>query len=92
MKKLECIIRPSKLEKVKEVLSSVGVRKMTVSEVRGFGRSREYNEFYITSGQTIDFVPKLKIETVVAEENVDKIVRAVQRAVSTTNPTTRSIL
>ena len=92
MKKIECIIRPSKLEKVKEALSSVGVRKMTVSEIRGFERSREYNEFYIASGQTIDFVQKLKIETVVAEENVDKVVKAVQQAASTTNSKTTSIL
>ena len=92
MKKIECIIRPSKLEQVKKALSSVGVGKMTVSEVRGFGRSHEYNEFYIASGQTIDFVPKLKIETVVAEENVDKVVKAVQQAAATTNSKTTSIL
>jgi nitrogen regulatory protein P-II 1 len=83
MKKLECIIRPFKLEEVKEALSNVGVRGMTVSEVRGFGRSRGHTELYRGSEYTIEFVPKLKIEIVVAEENVDKVVEAVQQAAST---------
>ncbi len=83
MKKLECIIRPFKLEEVKEALSSVGVRGMTVSEVRGFGRSRGHTELYRGSDSTIEFVPKLKIEIVVAEENVDKVVEAVQQAAAT---------
>jgi len=83
MKKLECIIRPFKLEEVKEALSSVGVRGMTVSEVRGFGRSRGHTELYRGSEYTIEFVPKLKIEIVVAEENVDKVVEAVREAAST---------
>ena len=83
MKKLECIIRPFKLEEVKEALSNVGVRGMTVSEVRGFGRSRGHTELYRGSEYTIEFVPKLKIEIVVAEENVDKVVEAVQLAAST---------
>ncbi len=83
MKKLECIIRPFKLEEVKEALSSVGVRGMTVSEVRGFGRSRGHTELYRGSEYTIEFVPKLKLEIVVAEENVDKVVEAVQQAAST---------
>ncbi len=83
MKKLECIIRPFKLEEVKEALSSVGVRGMTVSEVRGFGRSRGHTELYRGSEYTIEFVPKLKLEIVVAEENVDKVVEAVQQAAAT---------
>ncbi len=83
MKKLECIIRPFKLEEIKEALSNVGVRGMTVSEVRGFGRSRGHTELYRGSEYTIEFVPKLKIEIVVAEENVDKVVEAVQTAAST---------
>ena len=83
MKKLECIIRPFKLEEVKEALSNVGVRGMTVSEVRGFGRSRGHTELYRGSEYTIEFVPKLKIEIVVAEENVDKVVEAVQQTAAT---------
>jgi nitrogen regulatory protein P-II 1 len=83
MKKLECIIRPFKLEEVKDALNNVGVRGMTVSEVRGFGRSRGHTELYRGSEYTIEFVPKLKLEIVVEEENVDKVIEAVQQAAST---------
>jgi nitrogen regulatory protein P-II 1 len=83
VKKLECIIRPFKLEEVKEALNNVGVRGMTVSEVRGFGRSRGHTELYRGSEYTIEFVPKLKLEVIVAEENVDKVIETVQQAAST---------
>lgn len=83
MKKLECIIRPFKLEEVKEALNSVGVRGMTVSEIRGFGRSRGHTELYRGSEYTIEFVPKLKLEIVVSEENIDQVIEAVQHAAST---------
>lgn len=83
MTKLECIIRPFKLEEVKEALSNVGVRGMTVSEVRGFGRSRGHTELYRGSEYTIEFVPKLKIEIVVDDENVNKVIDAVQEAAAT---------
>lgn len=83
MKKLECIIRPFKLEEVKEALNNVGVRGITVSEIRGFGRSRGHTELYRGSEYTIEFVPKLKLEIVVAEENVDKVIEAVQQSAST---------
>ena len=83
MKKLECIVRPFKLEEVKEALNNVGVRGMTVSEIRGFGRSRGHTELYRGSEYTIEFVPKLKLEIVVAEENVDKVIEAVQQSAST---------
>ena len=83
MKKLECIIRPFKLEEVKEALNNVGVRGMTVSEIRGFGRSRGHTELYRGSEYTIEFVPKLKPEIVVPEENIDQVIEAVQQAAST---------
>ena len=83
MKKIECIIRPFKLDEVKEALNSVGVHGMTVSEVRGFGRSRGHTELYRGSEYTIEFVPKLKLEIVVAEENVDNVIEAVQQSAST---------
>ena len=83
MKKLECIIRPFKLDEVKEALNGVGVHGMTVSEVRGFGRSRGHTELYRGSEYTIEFVPKLKLEIVVAEENVDNVIEAVQQSAST---------
>ena len=83
MKKLECIIRPFKLEEVKEALTNVGIRGMTVSEVRGFGRSRGHTELYRGSEYTIEFVPKLKLEIVVAEEDLDHALEAVQQSAST---------
>ncbi len=83
MKKLECIIRPFKLEEVKEALTNIGIRGMTVSEVRGFGRSRGHTELYRGSEYTIEFVPKLKLEIVVAEEDLDQALEAVQRSAST---------
>ena len=82
MKKLECIIRPFKLDEVKEALTNVGVHGMTVSEVRGFGRSRGHTELYRGSEYTIEFVPKLKLEIVVADENVDNVIEAVQQSAS----------
>ena len=83
MKKLECIIRPFKLEEVKEALTNIGIRGMTVSEVRGFGRSRGHTELYRGSEYTIEFVPKLKLEIVVAEEDLDQALEVVQRSAST---------
>jgi len=83
VKKLECIIRPFKLEEVKEALTNVGIRGMTVSEVRGFGRSRGHTELYRGSEYTIEFVPKLKLEIVVAEEDLDQAIEAVQQSAST---------
>jgi len=83
MKKLECIIRPFKLEEVKEALTNVGVQGMTISEVRGFGRSRGHTELYRGSEYTIEFVPKLKLEIVVADEKVDEVIEAVQEAGTT---------
>ena len=83
MTKLECIIRPFKLEEVKEALTQVGVQGMTVSEVRGFGRSRGHTELYRGSEYTIEFVPKLKLDIVVSEENVDQVIEAVQQSAST---------
>ena len=83
MKKLECIIRPFKLEGVKESLTNIGIRGMTVSEVRGFGRSRGHTELYRGSEYTIEFVPKLKIEIVVPEEDVDKAIEAIKESAAT---------
>ena len=83
MKKLECIIRPFKLEGGKESLTNIGIRAMTVSEVRGFGRSRGHTELYRGSEYTIEFVPKLKIEIVVPEEDVDKAIEAIQESAAT---------
>jgi nitrogen regulatory protein P-II 1 len=74
--------RPFKLEEVKRALTNVGIRGMTVSEVRGFGRSRGHTELYRGSEYTIEFVPKLKLEIVVAEEDLDQALEAVQQSAS----------
>lgn len=83
MKKLECIIRPFKLNEVREALMEVGVQGMTVSEVRGFGRQRGHKEIYRGSEYTIEFVPKLKLEIVVNEDIVEDVIETVLKVAST---------
>ncbi|BCA79200.1 P-II family nitrogen regulator [Desulfuromonas sp. AOP6] len=83
MKKIECIIKPFKLEDVKSALSDLGISGMTVSEVRGFGRQKGHTELYRGAEYQIDFIPKVKIELVVASEQVATVVDAVQRAAVT---------
>ena len=83
MKKIECIIRPFKLDDVKEALAEVGIRGMTVSEVRGFGRQKGQTEIYRGSEYTIEFVPKLKLEIVVTEDIAEEVIEAVLQAAST---------
>ncbi len=77
MKKIEAIIKPFKLEEVKDALAEVGIEGMTVSEVKGFGRQKGHTEIYRGSEYTVDFLPKIKIEIVVAEENLDSAVEAI---------------
>ena len=83
MKKIEAVIKPFKLDDVKEALNEMGVVGMTVSEVRGFGRQKGHTELYRGSEYTIDFLPKVKIEIVVADGLVDKVVSAVCAAAKT---------
>ena len=83
MKKIEAIIKPFKLEDVKEALSGVGVEGMTVSEVKGFGRQKGHTEIYRGSEYTVDFLPKIKIEVVVADSQVTTAVDAVVKAAKT---------
>ena len=83
MKKIEAIIKPFKLDDVKEALTELGVIGMTVTEVRGFGRQKGHTELYRGSEYTIDFLPKVKIELVVPDALVDKIVAAVAAAART---------
>jgi nitrogen regulatory protein P-II 1 len=77
MKKVEAIIKPFKLEDVKEALAELGVQGMTVSEVKGFGRQKGHSEIYRGAEYTVDFVPKVKVEIVVAAEMVDKVTDAI---------------
>lgn len=83
MKKIECIIKPFKLDDVKTVLSDMGITGMTVSEVRGFGRQKGHTELYRGAEYQIDFIPKVKIELVVASDRVADVVAAVQKEACT---------
>jgi len=83
MKKIEAIIKPFKLEEVKEALAGVGVQGLTVSEVKGFGRQKGHTEIYRGSEYTVDFLPKIKIEVVLADTLVQQAVEAIVRAAKT---------
>jgi nitrogen regulatory protein P-II 1 len=83
MKKIEAIIKPFKMEDVKEALAEVGIEGMTVSEVKGFGRQKGHTEIYRGSEYTVDFLPKVKFEVVVADSLVEKAVAAISSAAKT---------
>jgi nitrogen regulatory protein PII len=83
MKKIEAIIKPFKLEEVKDALGEIGVEGMTVSEVKGFGRQRGHTEIYRGSEYTVDFLPKIKMEIVVGDEMLDSAVAAIVKAAKT---------
>jgi len=77
MKKVEAIIKPFKLEDVKEALSEIGIQGMTVTEVKGFGRQKGHTEIYRGSEYTVDFLPKVKVEIVVGDEQASAVVEAI---------------
>ena len=83
MKKIEAIIKPFKLEEVKEALSDLGIEGMTVSEVKGFGRQKGHTEIYRGSEYTVDFLPKIKIEVVLADSIVENATVAIVKAAKT---------
>ena len=83
MKKLEAIIKPFKLEEVKEALAELGIEGMTVTEVKGFGRQKGHTEIYRGSEYTVDFLPKIKVEVVLAENRVAEAVQAIVKAAKT---------
>lgn len=83
MKKIEAIIKPFKLEDVKEALAAVGVEGMTVTEVKGFGRQKGHTEIYRGSEYTVDFLPKIKLELVIPANLADEAVRAIVKAAKT---------
>ena len=83
MKKVEAVIKPFKLDEVKNALSQVGVQGLTVSEVRGFGRQKGHKEQYRGTEYTVDLVPKVKIEVVVADNAATAVVEAIARAART---------
>jgi nitrogen regulatory protein P-II 1 len=83
MKKIEAIIKPFKMEDVKEALTEIGVEGMTVSEVKGFGRQKGHTEIYRGSEYTVDFLPKVKFEIVLPDDRVQRAVDAIVQAAKT---------
>jgi nitrogen regulatory protein P-II 1 len=83
MKKIEAIIKPFKMEDVKEALAEIGIEGMTVSEVKGFGRQKGHTEIYRGSEYTVDFLPKVKFEIVVTDDRVAKAIEAITGAAKT---------
>ncbi len=83
MKKIEAIIKPFKMEDVKEALAEIGIEGMTVSEVKGFGRQKGHTEIYRGSEYTVDFLPKVKFEIVVADDRVQRAVDAIVQSAKT---------
>ncbi|MCI0507379.1 MAG: P-II family nitrogen regulator [Gammaproteobacteria bacterium] len=83
MKKIEAIIKPFKLDDVREALSEIGVMGMTATEVKGFGRQKGHTELYRGAEYVVDFLPKVKIETVVADDQVDRCVEVITEAART---------
>ena len=83
MKQITAIIKPFKLDEVREALASVGVTGLTVTEVKGFGRQKGHTELYRGAEYVVDFLPKLKIDVVVADDNVDAVIDAIVKAART---------
>ena len=83
MKKIEAIIKPFKLEEVKDALAEMGVEGMTVTEVKGFGRRKGHTEIYRGSEYTVDFLPKIKVEVVLGDAQIDAAVAAIIKAAKT---------
>ena len=83
MKKVEAIIKPFMLDDVKDALNSIGIKGMTVSEVKGYGRQKGHTEIYRGAEYVVDFIPKLKIEIVVPADAVDQVVETIRTAANT---------
>jgi nitrogen regulatory protein P-II 1 len=83
MRKIEAIIKPFKLDEVKEALHAIGIQGMTVTEVKGFGRQKGHTELYRGAEYVVDFLPKIKVEIAVKDEMVDKVVQAIVQAANT---------
>lgn len=83
MKKIEAIIKPFKLDEVKNALAEIGVQGLTISEVKGFGRQKGHTELYRGAEYTIDFLPKVKVEVIVGDGKCDQVVETIQAAAKT---------
>jgi nitrogen regulatory protein P-II 1 len=77
MKKIEAIIKPFKLDEVKDALNAIGIKGMTVSEVKGYGRQKGHTEIYRGAEYVVDFIPKIKLDIIVADEMVDQVINAI---------------
>jgi len=83
MKKVEAVIKPFKLEEVKEALTEIGVKGMTVTEVKGFGRQKGHQEIYRGAEYVVDFLPKVKLEIVVPDEMVERVIETILKSART---------
>lgn len=83
MKKIDAIIKPFKLDEVKEALNEIGIQGITVSEVKGFGRQKGHTELYRGAEYVVDFIPKIKLEIIVADDILPKVVEAIEKAAKT---------
>jgi nitrogen regulatory protein P-II 1 len=83
MKKIEAIVKPFKLEEVKDALGEIGIEGMTVTEVKGFGRQKGHTEIYRGSEYTVDFLPKIKIEVVAADKMAESVIATIVKAAKT---------
>jgi nitrogen regulatory protein P-II 1 len=83
MKKVEAIIKPFKLDEVKEALSAIGVQGLTVSEIKGFGRQKGHTELYRGAEYVVDFLPKVKLEIIAPDEKVPDIIAAIEKSAKT---------
>jgi nitrogen regulatory protein PII len=83
MKKIEAIVKPFKLDDVKEALNEIGIQGMTISEVKGYGRQKGHKEIYRGAEYIVDFIPKIKIEIVVDSKQVDQVVEKIREAANT---------
>ena len=83
MQKVEAIIKPFKLDEVKEALNAIGIQGITVSEVKGFGRQKGHTELYRGAEYVVDFLPKIKVEVIIPDDMLDKVIDSVQGAANT---------
>ena len=83
MKKIEAIIKPFKLDDVKEALNEIGIQGMTISEVKGYGRQKGHKEIYRGAEYVVDFIPKVKLEIIVEATRADEVVKKIQNAANT---------
>src|SRR5213083_57019 len=83
MKKIEAVVKPFKLDEVREALAEVGVTRLTVTEVKGFGRQKGHTELYRGAEYVVDFLPKVKIEAAIKSDMLDRVIEAIEKAANT---------